>query len=933
MIDYLALNASAGSGKTFALSARFIALILNGADISEITALTFTKKAANEMKERIIKTFLNLHREDKKGERKALVDILGVSDEEVVRLRDKFKRSFLEANLKISTFDSFFGGILRQFSLNLGLSPDFSVSNGLVGKQRAQFVAEIEKNTQLLRALSLLIVQAENNQESFFNNLEMLYENFGDLAFSEDIEFPSDDGIFIILDKMKEYALNRQASGTVIKSFEKTSVNELIERGFLQRDSLDYKTYAKIYSKDLDDLFLELKSRLKLYFDELEVYKLNELGKFLRIYKNAKLEVNKKLNALSFSDVSRNVYELLCADKTPINALYFRLDGRINHLLIDEFQDTNVRQYDIIKPLIAESVAGEGQNGKGSFFYVGDAKQSIYRFRGGKKELFEKLKSDFPQIVSENLPYNYRSRKALVKFTNAVFKDKIENFIPQISKKTDDKITEPVSGECEYFDVQSDDHGFLRVCKSDDVAAKAVDEVKNLLLNGVSASDITILCWKNDDINVLVELLEKEGISGVSEGSLALLKSPFVAATVEYAKFCLLGDDIYRLNAQAILDVPDLERIEIEPNLSASATLLKIAEKLKVSHADMAILIEESLKFNNLGEFIFNLDSFDASAGAKSKIGVNIMTVFKSKGLEFEHVIVCDKIGRGRNDGSNFLVEYDVKEGWQIRHNAKKESFDRSFRELKLNANRLDKEEDMNKIYVAFTRAISSLIVVKNAEPSGLRPSFFTAYELSSGEIVEYLDLKEFSFGKIVPSAVCETRMKNDDTKIELPTVSKQEIKEISRERGENLNAIYFGLALHFLLEMARDFSEYALKEARNAVRNKFFKYLSLNELDEVYLRALNLARNEKFISIVSGKRILKEQPLAFNGALKQMDLLCVDDDEICVIDYKTSVGEIESNVAQVSWYKEAVGKIYEGKSVKAMIFYALKDEIRVIEV
>ena len=195
------------------------------------------------------------------------------------------------------------------------------------------------------------------------------------------------------------------------------------------------------------------------------------------------------------------------------------------------------------------------------------------------------------------------------------------------------------------------------------------------------------------------------------------------------------------------------------------------------------------------------------------------------------------------------------------------------------------------------------------------------------------MDLKEFSFGKIVPSAVCETLTKNDDTKIELPAVSKQEIKEISRERGENLNAIYFGLALHFLLEMARDFSEYALKEARYAVRNKFFKYLSLNELDEVYLRALNLARNEKFISIVSGKRILKEQPLAFNGALKQMDLLCVDDDEICVIDYKTSVGEIESNVAQVYWYKEAVGKIYEGKSVKAMIFYALKDEIRVIEV
>lgn len=103
--------------------------------------------------------------------------------------------------------------------------------------------------------------------------------------------------------------------------------------------------------------------------------------------------------------------------------LYFRLDGRINHLLIDEFQDTNVIQYEIILPIINEIVSGYGQNGLGSFFYVGDTKQSIYKFRGGKKELFDKLGDDFSQIDIENLPSNYRSLKALVKFNNAIFEE------------------------------------------------------------------------------------------------------------------------------------------------------------------------------------------------------------------------------------------------------------------------------------------------------------------------------------------------------------------------------------------------------------------------------------------------------------------------------------------------------------------------------
>lgn len=932
MKNFLALNASAGSGKTFALSTRFIALILSGASIGEITALTFTKKAANEMKERIIKTFLNLQSGEKSSEREMLAEILSVSGNEIIALRDKFLHQFLEANLKISTFDAFFCGILRQFSLHLGLSPDFSINNRLQTKQQLEFVRKIEQDSQLLKAFARFIVQSQSGQGSFFDALDMLYENF-DRLNAKKANFPDGTKVLATMAKMREFAELKGGSKTAIDSFSKLNINEIIKSSFLEHESLDYKTYSKIYSQELDELFFELKNRLKEYFDELEAYKINELDWFLQIYKKTKFELNKKLNMFSFSDVSRNVYELLCVTNVPTNMLYFKLDGRINHLLIDEFQDTNVTQYEIMKPIIGEIVSGFGQNGLGSFFYVGDTKQSIYRFRGGKKELFDKLRFDFRQIQSDNLKYNYRSHKALVKFTNAIFNNKITNFIPQIPKKTDDNLKWTVNEKCDYFDAKSDDFGYLCVTSGDDVAQKAVEQVKNLLNNGVNDSDITILCWKNDDINTLADLLEKDGINSVNEGSLALIKSPFARAVVEYAKFCLFKDEIYRLNVMKILDISELEVLEIEPNLSASVALYHLANILKVAHNDVLILIEEAQKFNTLSEFIFNLDDFDVSAGANSKKGVNIMTVFKSKGLEFNHVIVCDKMGRGNNNGSNFLVEYDVKKGWEIRHNAKKEIFDDEFKRLKCKIKDLDKEEDLNKIYVAFTRAICSLIIIKKASPNGLNPSFFTAYELSNSKQVEYLDLKNFTFGKIIPSNQINTTQKVDETPIFLPNVARQKVDFLANEHSLNFDAIYFGLALHFMLEMTENFDIVSLQRANFAMRNKFNKFLSSNALDDVEKRAKALMQNERFLQIISGKRILKEQPLRFNGSLKQVDLLCVGKDEICVIDYKTSKSDIDANLEQISWYKQAVGEIYGKKDINAFLFYVLKDEISVIKV
>lgn len=151
----------------------------------------------------------------------------------------------------------------------------------------------------------------------------------------------------------------------------KQSPKELLGRPFIQRETLNYSTFKKIYEVDrsIDSLVGEIKEELRRYFNELEEYKLYKLSKVLDLYKRAKSNIYSRLNTLTFGDLSTLVFNLL-SDEEVINTIYFRLDSRINHILIDEFQDTSVKQYQILKPLISEILAGYGQKGVGSFFML-----------------------------------------------------------------------------------------------------------------------------------------------------------------------------------------------------------------------------------------------------------------------------------------------------------------------------------------------------------------------------------------------------------------------------------------------------------------------------------------------------------------------------------------------------------------------------------
>ena len=118
------------------------------------------------------------------------------------------------------------------------------------------------------------------------------------------------------------------------------------------------------------------------------------------------------------------------------NFFYFRLDSKINHILIDEFQDTNLRQYEILKPLIDEIKSGVGRIANRSLFFVGDEKQAIYGFRGCDSRIFRAI-SDELHLQTQSLPKNYRSAKNIVGFVNETFKARFKDY--EIQSANSDK--------------------------------------------------------------------------------------------------------------------------------------------------------------------------------------------------------------------------------------------------------------------------------------------------------------------------------------------------------------------------------------------------------------------------------------------------------------------------------------------------------------
>ncbi len=921
----MALKASAGSGKTFALSVRFLALLFKGANPSEILTLTFTKKATAEMKERILDYLKILQKENLENEKEKSQNILKELEEKyhlnpdlVRNSAPKIYQRFLNAEIRISTIDAFFQSILRKFCWFVGLSANFEVNEDTKAHQQQlneSFLSAL--NGEQLEELSVFIAQCLSYDNytsdsilerlrSLKNKLYLFDPNKKEPAFDE-------EGF---LEKLR--SLNQQIQSIeTVSDRAKTAIKCDDFRGFLN-SSLTWleKKSEYIYFKKLKDEIPTLESEceeiendLKRYYEAKESALFKKFPKFIQLYDKA----TSKIQALDFDAIKDKVHALLKGyEEMPAEFFYFRLDSKIAHILIDEFQDTSLNDYKILAPFIDEIKAGIGQaKWQRSVFFVGDVKQSIYAFRGSFSSLFESVAKDF---YHDNLPFNHRSSPLIINYVNTIFKKAYQNSPTAYLEQKYPKASNNKHSRDGYVKVS------LVADERELLLEQILQEAKNLLEHRIEPKDITILCATNDDAleikNYLQENLSAIRPSTESSANLSqFVESKIIKNALKYA----LAEEPYKpfykhsvLKLAGYLHDDVIALPGFNPKKESVAGFVwKVMEWFELYGECAQICLELAVGCEDADGFLEKLEAKKiASFNLK---GAQIMTIHKSKGMQFPYVIVCERLGKPKTNNSNqFLEEYSGTELIRLYYRMKnREVVDKDY------ARALDKEEaardheETNVYYVAFTRAELGLVVVAK-DKKGMREKL-DLFPLEEGEIAPVISSQK---EPLIPSVVIKPHAYGEQV---------QEIEEepSDYEKNNDQEAINFGIALHKGLEY-----QYAYNIPKKSVLEYLNYHHGFYGLDHQALEeSLELFENDAKIQALFKNLALRgEVAFLFEGVVSRIDVLLWDKGQnLYVLDYKSSQNYQQSHKAQVSHYAAFLQTQAPHFKIQAGIIYAHK--------
>ncbi|QEF30853.1 RecB-like helicase [Helicobacter pylori] len=931
----MALKASAGSGKTFALSVRFLALLFKGANPSEILTLTFTKKATAEMKERILDYLKILQKENLESGKEKSQNILKELEEKyhldpslVRNSAQKIYQRFLNAEVRISTIDAFFQSILRKFCWFVGLSANFEVNEDTEAHQRQLNEGFLNAlNSEQLEELSAFIVQCLSYEsytsDSILKRLRFLKNKL--YLFDPNKKEPAFDEEGF-LEKLR--SLNNQIQNIETASNEaKKAIKCDSFRGFLNssltwlKKKSEYQSFKKLKSEipTLERECEEIENDLKRYYEAKETAIFKKFPKFIQLYDKA----TSKIQALDFDAIKDKVHVLLNGyEEMPAEFFYFRLDSKIAHILIDEFQDTSLNDYEILAPFIDEIKAGIGQaKWHRSVFFVGDVKQSIYAFRGSFSSLFESVSRDFHH---DNLEFNHRSVPLIINYVNTIFKKAYQN-------------SPTAYLEQKYPKASNNKHvteGYVKVSLVADekelLLNQVLQEAKNLLDHRIDPKDITLLCATNKDAleikNYLQEYLSAICPSTESSARLSqLVESKIIKNALEYA----LAEEPYKpfykhsvLKLAGYLHDDAIALPGFNPKKESVASFVwKIMEQFKLYGEPAQSCLELAIGCEDADGFLEKLEAKEiASFNPK---GAQIMTIHKSKGMQFPYVIVCERLGNPKSSHSNQLLEeYDGAELTRLYYRMKnREVVDKDY------ARALDKEEaakdheEINVYYVAFTRAELGLIVVAKDKKESKKES-------KNKKMREQLDLTPLEEGEIAP-VISPQKEPLIASVVIKPHAYGEQVQEIEEEpdsdyeKNNDQEAINFGIALHKGLEY-----QYAYNIPKKSVLEYLNYHYGFYGLDYQALEeSLELFENDAEIQALFKNHALKgEAAFLFQGVVSRIDVLLWDRGQnLYVLDYKSSQNYQQSHKAQVSHYAEFLRTQAPHFKIQAGIIYAHK--------
>lgn len=997
--ENLALEASAGTGKTFQLAMRVAGMLLTGAAPRDILCLTFTKKATAEMKERIIK-FINSFAEGTadKSEYEFITPLMkkyaeklnepfddNFIKEKALTARDNLFSHFSELNIK--TIDAFNNTILRIFPFEAGFRPDFDVQSDEETAQIKrtafyQLISEVltdNKWKQILDTIyPVLGVQTVSLISTLQKYAEYVADNILKLENAVNNTLKLDDIINMI-----SSAVNLQKEiPDLCQKFKKTFDYDSLKVNQMKAvDKLDYKDIQDIsdipFFKNIldeapnfkkyefsqkqytlrDKIFNKLQEYWLLYGNILTSLALN-LGKSL----NEKMDILKKeQNMLTYSDISNAVYYMLATDSSKIDKdyLYFRLDGRINHLLIDEFQDTSISQWLTLKPLAEEAMAGLGQHDKvGSFFYVGDPKQNIYRFRGGSSSLFRMLLKEYKdKLLSKTLDTNYRSGKNIVdivnKISNKIYKQYGENFaIFNIDQKAYKENGDGYVEITHNLDKESkeEDAYYLTYC---------LDKIKMCIDKGFQYKDIAILTVSNSHGKDIIDYLEDNNIPVQAETSANLTSSPVFNIIMALAEFIETDDDyaffrfLYTSPKAAQNSImQDKGLLKHEKNkiknmlnniegLSIFDKLLYLSNKLDLqsrfnSSPDYYVCFDVISKtapnetnISNFKEAVYKAASSEQALSAVQKNAVTVMTIHKSKGLQF-NVVLLPNLARDINinarNSSLFVADNNIFGDSKLCCVYSKKQYPyiagTKAEEYMENENMLTLQDSINMLYVAMTRAEKALFI--NAEIPKDMP-------LKISHIVGVCFPEPVHLGTLKAEKKEEKeQIKSINIDFNINKEKKLIETKAFYSKKENVTHDYLsaltGSCLHAGLFMLEYGKEETIALAEKCMFAKYGSALDNKTFAEIKKQLHTVYNNKQWQQLFNG-RVFKERRIGENNNLYSVDIYSEMDDKIVIMDYKTGTLNdkmLDDYKKQLFKYAEILKKLYN-KKTECCIFHMEK--------
>jgi len=1071
-------DASAGSGKTYTLVKEYLKIILTAPKndaYRNILAITFTNKAVHEMKSRIVGSLSEFAKEEPNAKALDLIQDLSVDTGlTIIQIKTKSQQIIKHiihnyAAFDISTIDKFTHKVIRAFAHDLGLPMTFEVTldtENLLIEAVDAIIAQAGEDETLTKLLIDFTMEKTDDDKSWDISKEIL--ETGKLVLNEnnrnEITHFQDKSISDFI-AVKEKLV--QICGTLEK--ENATLAETL-LSLIDKNGIDVKSFSRgtfpNHLQSIADGKFNSKNKM---FREFEDIAINKTAKDRALIENIIPDLLKSLSEIYKNFEKRNFYKAFLKNITPLSLLntvsnelakiqneqnvlsitefnaiihreiqnqpapfiYERLGERYRHFFIDEFQDTSEMQWQNLIPLIDNALSGQDDSGqKGTLMIVGDPKQSIYRWRGGKAEQFIELSKDQnpfnnPDKKIEHLDTNYRSYSQVIEFNNDFFqlianefsnsdyKDLYKNHSRQnINNKEGGFVSISFLPEIEVQ--ESDDEDVLD--KTGQYVLATLNTIQKVISEGFEYKDIVILTRKRSQGIAIANYLTEQGIPLLSSETLMIQNATEVRLIIHILKYLKNSSDLeskanflhyLAQNKQDELPVHDfiakgmelkeesifekwLENCNIELSFQNirkkslyEAVEIIVSKFLAQSQAPPApeggaderdvstsailetppsgaggasggayvqyfldIVLDRDVRNQaGISDFLNYWDKNAEKFNIPSPEGTNavrIMTIHKSKGLEFPVVIMpfADE-DYSRKPKDKLWLNSDNVELEMPKVLVDNSSAIEEFGEDASGVYTIKKQEELldniNVLYVALTRAEEQLYVIsqkvksrKDGEFPSNMASFFIKHLIHQGEYEEHK--LEFCFGS--SKKISNKKVHVDQTKT-IPVVSavlnSKNIKIAQKEAimwgTHQQEAIAFGNSVHEILSHIHSKIDVDLaitKALENGIITVFQKEIVYAAIQEI----VNHSDLEDHFA--EGNEILNEQSIIQKeGRVIKPDRLAINkQNEVFLLDYKTGLPNTKYT-RQIENYQNALEKMGYLVVKKALVY--IGNEIDVI--